>query len=90
MSSVLQIKVIPLKLFYYQTFFETWRDYHSKVGSPCLFMNIKKENTEMEKRKIFKRVFKMGYFNWLRVKTSNHLYTELSLGYIPERHKTLS
>ena len=22
-------KVIPLKLFYYQTFFETWRDKHS-------------------------------------------------------------
>ena len=22
----LHIKVIPLKLFYYQTFFETWRD----------------------------------------------------------------
>ena len=35
----------------------------------------------MEKRKIYKRAFKMGYFNWLRVKTSNHLYTELSLGY---------
>ena len=23
------IKVIPLKLFYYQTFFETWRNKHS-------------------------------------------------------------
>ena len=23
------LKVIPLKLFYYQTFFETWRNYHS-------------------------------------------------------------
>ena len=23
------IKVIPLKLFYYQTFFETWRNEHS-------------------------------------------------------------
>ena len=25
----IQIKVIPLKLFYYQTFFETWRNEHS-------------------------------------------------------------
>ena len=24
---------------------------------------------------------KMGYFYWLRVKNSNHLHTELSLGY---------
>ena len=24
-----QFKVIPLKLFYYQTFFETWRNEHS-------------------------------------------------------------
>ena len=24
-----ELKVIPLKLFYYQTFFETWRNYHS-------------------------------------------------------------
>ena len=23
------LKVIPLKLFYYQTFFETWRNEHS-------------------------------------------------------------
>ena len=26
---LLCIKVIPLKLFYYQTFFETWRNEHS-------------------------------------------------------------
>ena len=44
-------------------------------------MNIKKEITEIEKRKICKQAFKMGYFNWLCVKTSNHLHTELSLGY---------
>ena len=25
---------------------------------------------------------KMGYFYWLRVKTSNHLQTELNLGYL--------
>ena len=25
----LTVKVIPLKLFYYQTFFETWRNEHS-------------------------------------------------------------
>ena len=27
---ILQLKVIPLKLFYYQTFFETWRNEHSR------------------------------------------------------------
>ena len=27
------------------------------------------------------RALKMGYFNWLRFKNSNHLHTELSLGY---------
>ena len=25
-GTISQVKVIPLKLFYYQTFFETWRD----------------------------------------------------------------
>ena len=25
----IKFKVIPLKLFYYQTFFETWRNEHS-------------------------------------------------------------
>ena len=37
------------------------------MGSPCLFTR--------------QRVLKMGYFYWLRVKNSNHLHTELSLGY---------
>ena len=26
----------------------------------------------------------MGYFYWLRVKNLNHLYTELSLGYLKD------
>ena len=26
----------------------------------------------------------MGYFYWLRVKNSNHLHTELSLGYLKD------
>jgi len=26
---LLAVKVIPLKLFYYQTFFETWHNQHS-------------------------------------------------------------
>ena len=37
------------------------------MGSPCLFTR--------------QRALKMGYFYWLRVKNSNHLHTELSLGY---------
>ena len=37
------------------------------MGSPCLFTR--------------QRPLKMGYFYWLRVKSSNHLHTELSLGY---------
>ena len=37
------------------------------MGSRCLFTH--------------QRALKMGYFYWLRVKNSNHLHTELSLGY---------
>ena len=37
------------------------------MGSPCSFTR--------------QRALKMGYFYLLRVKNSNHLYTELSLGY---------
>ena len=37
------------------------------MGSPCLFTR--------------QQALKMGYFYWLRVKSSNHLHTELSLGY---------
>ena len=37
------------------------------MGSPCLFTR--------------QQALKMGYFYWLRVKNSNHLHTELSLGY---------
>ena len=36
------------------------------MGSPCLFTR--------------QLALKMGYFYWLRVKNSNHLHTELSLG----------
>ena len=38
------------------------------MGSPCLFTR--------------QRALKMGYFYWLRVKSSNHLYTELNLAYL--------
>ena len=38
------------------------------MGSPCLFTR--------------QQGLKMGYFYWLRVKSSNHLYTELNLGYL--------
>jgi len=40
------------------------------MGSPCLFTR--------------QRGVKMGYFYWLRVKNSNHLPTELSLGYLKD------
>ena len=30
------------------------------------------------------QALKMGYFYWLRVKNSNHLHTELSLGYLED------
>ena len=39
-----------------------------KLGSPCLFT--------------CQQAFKMWYFYCLRVKSSNHLHTELSLGYL--------
>ena len=38
------------------------------MGSPCLFTR--------------QRALKMGYFYWLRVKSLNHLHTELNLGYL--------
>ena len=37
------------------------------MGSPCLFTR--------------QRALKMGYFYWLRVKNSNYLHTESTLGY---------
>ena len=40
------------------------------MGSPCLFPRL--------------RGVKMGYFYWLRVKNSNHLHTELSLGFLQD------
>jgi len=40
------------------------------MGSPCLFTR--------------QQGVKIGYFYWLRVKNSNHLHTELSLGYLKD------
>ena len=40
------------------------------MGSPCLFTR--------------QRALKMWYFYWLQVKNSNHLHTELSLGYLED------
>ena len=40
------------------------------MGSTCLFTR--------------QRALKMTYFYWLRVKNSNHLHTELSLGYLED------
>ena len=69
------VRVIPLKLFYHQLLLKLGiiniRDINikkcnKKMGSPCLFTR--------------QQVLKMGYFYWLRVKNSNHLHTEFSLG----------
>ena len=38
------------------------------MGSPCLFTR--------------QQALKMGYFYWFRVKSLNHLHTELNLGYL--------
>ena len=38
------------------------------MGSSCLFTH--------------QQALKMGYFYWLRIKSSNHLHTELNLGYL--------
>ena len=43
------------------------------MGSPCLFTDFKS---------LRQQALKMGYFYWLRVKSSNHLHTELNLGYL--------
>ena len=40
------------------------------MGSPSLFTR--------------QRALKMGYFYWLCVKNSNHLHTEISLGYLKD------
>ena len=38
------------------------------MGSPCLFT--------------LQQALNVGYFYWLRVKSLNHLHTELNLGYL--------
>ena len=43
---------------------------NKKLGSPCLFT--------------CQEALKMGHFYWLRVKSSNHLHTDLSLGYLKD------
>ena len=45
----------------------TLKKCNKKMGSLCLFTR--------------QRALKTGYFYWLRVKNSNYLHTELSLGY---------
>jgi len=47
------------------------KKWKKKMGSPCLFTRQQPG-------------VKMGYFYWLRVKNSNHLHTELSLGYFKD------
>ena len=73
------LKVIPLKLFCYQTFLKlgivnihdmTIKKCNKKMGSPYLFMH--------------QQALKMEYFYRLRVKNSNHRHTELSLDYLKD------
>ena len=77
-SSRFKLEVIPFKLFYYQTCFETWHNRHSwiwtwkkkrnkKMGLPCLFTR--------------QQALILGYFYLVRVTKSNPLLTELSLCY---------
>ena len=81
----LVIKVIPLKLFYYQTFlklgivnihdtlYEHYKNAIKKWGHrACLHIS-----------RLFYPHFKQwGYFYKLYVKSSNHLHTGLNLGYL--------
>ena len=48
----------------------TLKKCNKKLGSPCLFTR--------------QQALKMGYFYWLRVKSSNHLHTESSRGYLKD------
>ena len=45
------------------------------MGSPCLFTR--------------QQALKRGYFYWLRVKSSDHLHTELNLGYLKDTKSCL-
>ena len=72
-SNRIIIKVIPLKLFHYQTFF-------LKLGIINIHdMNIKKCNKKMGSPQ---QALKLGYFYRLSVKNSNHLLTELTFCYL--------
>ena len=72
------LKVIPLKLFYYQTFFETWRNEHSWYEQ---YKNAIKKWGHRACLRV-SRLLKWGYLYWLCVKSLNHLHTELNLGYL--------
>ena len=75
---IMWLKEIPLKLFFYRTFFGTWRNEHSWYEH---YKNaIKKWGHRAYLR--VSRLLKWGIFYWLHVKSSNHLHTELNLGYL--------
>ena len=67
-----------MKLFYYQTFFETWRNEHSWYEHYKNAIKIWGHRACLR----VSRLFKIGYFYWLRVKSLNHLHAELNLGYL--------
>ena len=47
-------------------------------------MNIKKNAIKKWGHKARQQALKMGYFDWLCVNNSNHLHTEISLGYLKD------
>ena len=76
-SSDAGVKVIPLKFFYYQTFWKLGvlnirdmniKECNKKMGSPCFFTR--------------QQALKLGYFYLLLVKNSIPLLTDLSLCYL--------
>ena len=79
-SNRIIIKVIPLKLFHYQTVFlklgiinihdMNIKKCNKKIGSPCLFTP--------------QQALKLGYFYRLSGKNSNHLLTELTFCYLKQ------
>ena len=74
-----RFKVIPLKLFYYQTFLKlSVISIHDKTLKKC---NQKKGHQAYLR---VSGLLKWGYCYWLRVKNSNHFHAELSPNYLED------
>ena len=70
------LKVILLKLFYYQTFFEAWRNEHSWYEH---YKNVIKIWGHRACLRV-SRLLKWGIFTGCAWNVLNHLHTELNLG----------